>query len=115
MIKQGGIYLRDFGFVSGSTPSKTRPVVVIQSDGRNVSRLATTIILPLTSNTAYAMHSDNVLIPAKISGLDRDSVVLTYQPATIDKSELGTMLGQLTLDQLQRTIEGVTKAILLPW
>jgi mRNA interferase MazF len=114
-IRQGGIYYRDFGDAVGSETAKLRPVVVIQADARNRSNLATTIVLPFTSVKNYAVHQDNVAVSANVSGLPKDSVILTFQPATINKSTLIDYVGQLPLDYLQRAIDGVNSAISIPW
>ena len=114
-VRQGGIYYRDFGAVIGSQTAKRRPVLVIQSDSRNRSNLATTIVLPLTSVMAYGAHPDNVVVTKSQSGLPKDSVILTFQPATVNKEELLDFVGLLPLESLQRAIDGVQNAIAIPW
>lgn len=54
----------------------------------NRSRIATAVVLPITSNTALARHPGNVFIPALASGLPKDSVVNVSQPMTVDRSDL---------------------------
>jgi mRNA interferase MazF len=114
-VRQGGIYLRDFGAAVESETAKLRPVLVIQSDSRNRSNLATTIILPFTSVITYATHQDNVSVPKDVSGLNKDSVILTFQPATVNKSSLKDFVGLLPLSYLQRAIDGVQSAVAIPW
>ena len=55
-------------------PAKRRPVLVIQSDPFNASRLNTAVAALITSNTGLAAMPGNVFLPATASGLPRDSV-----------------------------------------
>ena len=52
----------------GSEPGFRRPVLVIQSDDFNRSRIATVIALVITSNLKLAMAPGNVLLPSKAAG-----------------------------------------------
>jgi len=114
-VRQGGIYYHDFGVPFGSTPGKKRPVVVVQADSRNRSNLATTIVLPFTSVLAYGAHADNVAVPKEVTGLPKDSVIITFQPTTVDKCELSDFIGLLPPEYLQRAIDGVQSSISIPW
>jgi len=114
-IRQGGIHLQDFGRPNGSLPAKTRPVVVIQGDDRNASNLKTTIVLPFTSKTNHAAVHDNVFVPKASAGLNRDSVILTYQPVTVNKSELGEEIGVLPFTLLNEAIAGLRSVIEPVW
>lgn len=88
-VKRGDVCWRDFGPASEpGSPAKRRPVVVVQADYLNDSNLATTLVVPLTSNVDLAAYSSNVFIPATISGLPRDSVVLTHQVTVVTKASL---------------------------
>ncbi len=78
----------DLGRVSGSAPAKRRPVLVIQADSFNASRLNTTLVVVVTSNTAAAGLPGNVFLPASTTGLPKDSVVNVTGLVTLDKSDL---------------------------
>ena len=69
MIRRSEIYWVDLGPASGSRPAKRRPVLVIQSQPYNDSRLATVLAAVVTSNTALADLPGNVLLPATVTGL----------------------------------------------
>lgn len=88
MVNRGDIYWCDLGPPSGSAPAKRRPVVVVASDSYNRSRLATTIVATLTSNTALAAMPGNVFLPAVATGLPRDSVVNITALMTVDRRSL---------------------------
>ena len=70
---RGSIYWADLGEARGSRPAKRRPVLVIQSNPFNTSRLNTIIAAVITSNTALVAMPGNVFLPAVASGLPKDS------------------------------------------
>lgn len=88
MVMRGDIHWCDLGEPAGSAPAKRRPVVIIQADAYNDSRLATTIVLVLTSNTTLAAMPGNVFLPTVATGLPRDSVANVTALATIDRRSL---------------------------
>lgn len=88
MVTRGDIHWCDLGEPAGSAPAKRRPVVVIQADAYNRSRLATTVVLVLTSNTALAAMPGNVFLPMVATGLPRDSVANVTALATVDRRAL---------------------------
>jgi mRNA interferase MazF len=94
VIARGGIYWADLGPVVGSRPAKRRPVLVIQSDSYNASRLATVLAAVITSNTSLAVMPGNVFLPAAAIGLPRDSVVNVTALVTLDKTDLTEHVGQ---------------------
>lgn len=71
-----------------SAPGYQHPIVVIQSDEFNQTRLNTIIGAVITSNLDLSEMPGNVLLKSKVSGLPKDSVVNVTQIVTIDKSEL---------------------------
>ena len=107
MIERGGIHWADFGPPVGSRPAKLRPVVVVQSEHLNRSRLATVIVAAITSNTDLARHPGNVFLPAGSSGLSRDSVIDVTTLATFDRSELGDRVGTVPLAVMHEVDAGL--------
>lgn len=88
VIWRGEVCWVDFGEPRGSAPAKRRPVVIVQSDRYNSSRISTVAVVPITSNTVLARHPGNVFVPALTSGLSKDSIVNVSQPMTVDRSDL---------------------------
>lgn len=88
MIERGGLYWVNLGEPHGSRPAQRRPVVVIQADAYNASRLGTVVAAIVTSNTSLAALPGNVFLPASASGLPRDSVVNVTAIVTLDKADL---------------------------
>jgi mRNA interferase MazF len=93
VIRRGEIYWVDFGEPAGSRPAKRRPVIVVQSQPYNVSRLATVIAAVVTSNTALATMPGNVFLPSAATGLPKDSVANVTALVTLNKSELEGPVG----------------------
>jgi mRNA interferase MazF len=92
---RGGICWADLGETHGSRPAKRRPVLIIQSNPFNTSRLNTIIAAVITSNTALATMPGNVFLPAAVSGLPKDSVVNVTALVTLNKTDLDEPVGQL--------------------
>ena len=95
MTRRGSICWADLGEQRGSKPAKRRPVLVIQADPFNTSRLNTTIAAVITSNTGLAAMPGNVFLPATSSGLPKDSVVNVTALVTLDKTVLDEETGHL--------------------
>jgi len=95
VIARGDVYWVDLGSPEGSRPALRRPVVVVQDDAYNQSRIATTLVAALTSNVALAGMPGNVLVPAGAAGLPRDSVVNVTALVTVNKVDLVERAGAL--------------------
>ena len=93
MIERGGIYWVDLGIPRGSQPGKRRPVLVVQSDSYNRSRLGTVVAAVVSSNTSLASIPGNVFLPANVTGLPTDSVVNVTAIVTLDKDDIGDLVG----------------------
>jgi mRNA interferase MazF len=95
VIQRGSICWADLGEPRGSRPAKRRPVLVIQADPYNASRLNTALAAVMTSNTGRAAMPGNVFVPATSSGLPKDSVVNVTALVTLDKTDLKDEVGLL--------------------
>ena len=82
-------------------------MVVIQGDALNRSRIATVICIPLTSNLKWADAPGNVAIPARTSGLSKDSVANVSQPVTLDRLLLTDVVGKLPDSKLELILYGL--------
>lgn len=94
-LARGDLFWVDLGPALSSAPARRRPVVVIQGDEFNRSRLGTVIVAAITSNTALAAYPGNVFVPASATELSRDSVVNVTALATIDRDALLDRIGAL--------------------
>lgn len=106
-VKRGDIFYAELNPVVGSEQGGTRPVLIIQNDiGNQYS--PTTIVAAITSQIFKARLPTHVEVPAGKTGLDRDSVILTEQLRTIDKSRLRqkvAVLDEEVMAQVNRAIE----------
>lgn len=107
VISQGDIWWADLPPPAGSGPGFRRPVVVIQSDAFNRSRIATVVCVPLTTNTRWANVPGNVLLAADATNLPHDSVANASQVITLDKQLLTEHAGKLTRAKLELVLAGV--------
>jgi mRNA interferase MazF len=82
-------------------------VVVVQGNPLNRSRIATVVCIPLTSNLTWAEAPGNTLLPAKATGLPKDSVANASQIITIDRSFLDERLGRLGPKQIVQILHGI--------
>jgi len=111
VIRRGSICWADLGEPRGSRPAKRRPVLVIQSDPYNASRLSTTLAAVITSNTGLAAMPGNVFLPAAASGLRKDSVVNVTALVTLDKADLNTETGQLPQSLMSDVDRGLRRVL----
>ncbi|MBC7793679.1 MAG: type II toxin-antitoxin system PemK/MazF family toxin [Clostridia bacterium] len=107
VISQGNICWADLGEPAGSDPGDRRPVVVLQGNAFNRSRLATAICAPLTSNVALARAPGNILLRARETGLPKDSVANMSQLVTIDKVDFESRVGALSRAKLLLLFAGL--------
>jgi mRNA interferase MazF len=94
-----------------SEPGYRRPVLVIQDDVFNQSRINAVIVVILTSNMRLAEAPGNVILPAEVSGLSRDFVVNVSQILTVDKTFLTERIGSIP-DYLQEEIDEGLRMVL---
>ena len=106
-INQGEIWWADLAEPIGSSTGYRRPVIIVQSDSINRSRIATVVCVPLTSNMEWSKAPGNVELSKQITGLSKDSVANVSQIITIDKGTLTDRVGKLPSNKLQLIISGV--------
>jgi mRNA interferase MazF len=86
-IKQGEIYVMDFGNADGHKQAGYRPAIVIQNDFLN-SKLSTIIVAPITSNVKAKGKPTTFFLSKDNYKLNFDSVVLLFQMSVVDRSML---------------------------
>src|SRR5499433_4100212 len=107
VISQGHVYWADLPDPTGSSPVFPRPVIVVQGDALNRSRIRTVVCVPLTSNLVWADAPGNVLLPAKATGLSRDSVANASQLVAFYRYLLTQEVGKLAKRQLELILTGI--------
>ena len=107
VIAQGHVYWANLPDPTGSGPGFRRPVLVVQGDSLNRSRVRTVVCVPLTSNLGWAEAPGNVILPARVTGLPKDSVANTSQIVTLDRELLAEEVGKLSKRQLELILAGI--------
>jgi mRNA interferase MazF len=107
VISQGDVWWAELSAPTGSEPGFRRPVIVIQSDALNRSRIATVVCVPLTSNVRWADAPGNVLFRARSTGLSKDSVANVSQIVALDKTVLTECVGNVSRARVELLFSGL--------
>jgi mRNA interferase MazF len=111
VISQGEIWWADLPAPIGSGPGFRRPVVVMQGDAFNRSRISTVVCIPLTTNTRWMNVPGNVLLAAHVTNLPADSVANASQVISLDKELLTERAGKLTRAKLELVLAGLDSVL----
>jgi mRNA interferase MazF len=107
VISQGEIWWADLSEPTGSGPGYRRPVVVVQCDALNQSRVSTVVCVPLTTQLKWADAPGNVLLAARGTGLSKESVANVSLIVAIDKRQLTECVGKLPRRQFELVLTGI--------
>jgi len=107
VISQGDVWWADLPEPIGSGPGLRRPVVVIQGDSINRSKISTVVCVPLTSNLKWANAPGNLRLSERATGLPKESVANVSQILTLDKNVLTERVGKISRSQLQLLLSGI--------
>ena len=107
VIQRGEIWWASLPEPIGSEPGYRRPILVVQSDDFNRSRIATVIAVVITSNTRLAQAPGNVFLPQRLTGLSKDSVANVSQIVTIDKDFLTEQISILPANLFEQIEKGL--------
>ena len=94
-VCRGEVWWADLEEPRGSEPGYRRPVLIVQADAFNRSRITTVLCVVLTGNLRLAEAPGTVLVSAKVSGLPKDSVANVSQLITLDRTFLDEQVGRL--------------------
>jgi mRNA interferase MazF len=111
VVERGQVWWTDLAAPDGSEPGYNRPVLIVQSDAFNRSRIHTVIAVVLSTNARLIDAPGNVLLPAKVTGLPKDSVANVSQLITVDRDFLGELAGRLR-GQLLKDVENGLRLVL---
>ena len=110
-MQRGDICWADLGDPVGSEPGYRRPVLIIQDDEFNTSKLATVIVLSVTSNVDLRKVPGCVLLESDETGLDKDSVVNATQIKAINKDRIDEFVGRLD-DSVMFIVDNAIRRVL---
>ncbi len=103
-VRLGEVWWADLGVPSGSGPGYRRPVLVVQADAFNRSRIQTVVAAAITSNLNLAEAPGNVRLPKSAELLPADSVINISQIITLDRKFLQERAGRIP-DSVLRRVE----------
>ena len=107
VISQGEVWWADLPAPTGSGPGLRRPIVVVQGDALNRSRIATVVCVPLTSNLAWAEAPGNLLLTSRSTSLPKDSVANVSQVIALDKTVLTERVAKLPRAKVDLLLAGL--------
>lgn len=93
---RGEIWWADLGIPFGSDPGFKRPIVIVQDDAFNKSKIQTVIVASITTNLNLADAPGNIYLEQEDSGLPKNGVVNISQISTIDKRRLIEKVGLIS-------------------
>ena len=107
VVTQGDVFWSDLPEPVGSEPGFKRPVVVVQCDLFNESRIETVVCIPLTDSMRLANMPGNISLPSRTTGLPRDSVANVSQIVAVDRSRLIERVGHLSHREVELLFRGL--------
>jgi mRNA interferase MazF len=112
-MKRGEIWWASLPPATGSGPGYRRPVLVVQANSFNQSKISTVLVAAFTSNLSLAHAPGNVRVSKTDSGLSKPSVINISQVITVDKSILTKRVKMLPGKVLARVDEGLKLVLCL--
>lgn len=97
--------------VSRPGPGGQQPVLVVQENEFNDSRIPTVVCVVISSNLRLAHAPGNVFLSGNASGLDKEAVANVAQLVTVNRKYLSEPLGSLGGRLLREVDEGLKLAL----
>ena len=107
VVHRGEVWWTDLAEPRGSEPGYRHPILVLQADSFNRSRLRTVVGVIISSNLGLLDAPGNVLLQGKAIGLPRDSVANVTQFVTVDRDYLEERVGRVSRRTLVRVEAGL--------
>jgi mRNA interferase MazF len=95
---RGEIWWADYG----SEPGYRRPVIILQNDFFNNSKINTTVVIPISSNLLLADVPGNIFLEKRDAKLGKESVVLVSQIGVIDKERLIEKISKINKNIMEK-------------
>lgn len=106
-MKRGDVWWASLPAPTGSGPGFRRPVLIVQANPFNLSRISTMIVAAITSNLALAEAPGNVRLSKSEAGLRKGSVVNVSQLITLDRALLTERAGSVAPSTMKQVDEGI--------
>ena len=104
---RGEIWWAEFGIPYGSEIGYNRPVLIVQDDSFNESRIKTIVVLPLTTNLRLLDAPGNVFLRKKESKLKEDSAIIVAQLYAIDRSRFKEKISKVSREIMEQVEIGM--------
>ncbi|MEO6711647.1 MAG: type II toxin-antitoxin system PemK/MazF family toxin [Planctomycetota bacterium] len=105
--RRGEIWWAELAPPRGSEPGHPRPVLVLQSNRFNESRIETVVVAAVTSNLRLALAPGNVRVGLSASGLPKPSVINISQILTLSREYLKSRAGALPASVMNDVADGL--------
>ncbi len=106
-MRRGEIWWATLRPPTGSEPGYKRPVLIVQNDDFNASKISTVIVIALTSNMALHAAPGNVLLSKRSTRLPKASVANVSQVLTLDKSFLTERVAKIDPSVMREIDDGL--------
>ena len=97
-MRRGEIHVVNLDPARSGEANKRRPAVIVSNDGANVTAERTgqgvITVVPVTSNISR-VYPFQVLLPARLTGLEHDSKAQAEQVRSISVERLGLAIGEI--------------------
>lgn len=113
-VVRGEVWWADLPDPVASDPGGTRPVLVVQANPFNRSRIATVLAVVITTNDRLAALPGNVLLSPRDTGLKQPSVANVSQIITADRTFLRARIGRVRPETMLRIESGLRLVLGLP-
>ena len=111
VIERRQVWWADLEEPRGSEPGFRRPVLIVQADSFNRSRLRTILAIVLSSNLRLLDAPGNVLLPSKVAGLPKDSTAVVTQVVTLDQDYFSECVGKIPPRWMAQVDAGLSLAL----
>ena len=112
-MERGEVWWANLPNPVGSGPAYRRPVLVVQSDAFNQSKIQTVVVVAIAGNLELGGAPGNVTVTQRSSGLPKDSVINVSQVLTIDRALLGEYAGSIPARKMNQVDHGLRLALAL--
>jgi mRNA interferase MazF len=106
-VARGDIWWADLPDPVASHPGGTRPVLIVQANAFNRSRISTVLVVIITTNERMADAPGNVRLSSRETGLREQSVANISQIVTTDRTFLRQRFGRVRAETLARIDSGL--------
>jgi len=106
-VQRGEIWWAELPVPKESGPGYRRPVLIVQADAFNRSRISTAVAAVISSNLRLSDAPGNVFLSRRQSGLPKDSVVNISQLVTLDRQYLSCKAGNLSARHMTAVDDGL--------